>query len=191
MKVIYRIYGLPLVLLLGGMLLLAACSQAPPPELQSLQSTVDALGTRQAETTSALATQALYIEYLFTRPAPVITPADPNATPTPYLPVIGDVQIEDGRCCVGGTSGEPLLITLSLPAQSPLADVTEMRVAVGGRFLSAVEMEAVPWEPYQAQKQVTIDVPLNWSGSYASVQFRDALGNLSALVYDDISVEGS
>ena len=64
-----------------------------------------------------------------------------------------------------------------------------MRVAVGSRFLTDEEMESVPWEPFAREKTVTIPVPANWSGSCATVQFRDAQGDLSFLFQDDISVE--
>jgi len=33
-------------------------------------------------------------------------------------------------------------------------------------------------------------VPLNWVGFYVTAQFRDQLHNLSAVVQDDVSVEG-
>jgi hypothetical protein len=33
-------------------------------------------------------------------------------------------------------------------------------------------------------------VPINWTGFYVSVQYRDAEGNLSPVVCDDISIEG-
>jgi hypothetical protein len=33
-------------------------------------------------------------------------------------------------------------------------------------------------------------VPVNWTGFYVSVQYRDADGNLSPVYDDDVSVEG-
>ena len=167
------------------------CAQEPDPELVALQATVAALSAQNAEIESAIATQTYLIRYLFTRPAPVITPVGPDTPPTPYRPVAGAVLIEDGSCCVGGPAGEALDITISLNASSPVAEVTGMRLAIGSHFLTEEEMEGVPWEPFVPQKTITLSsVPINWSGRYASVQFRDAIGNLSAVVHDDISVEG-
>lgn len=155
------------------------------------RATVEALSTRVAGQAGVIATQEAFIIYLATRPAMLITPVGPDTPPTPYWPVMGRVQIENGRCCVGGTAGEPLQIMIDLQAESPQSEVTDMLLAVGSRFLNEEEMEGLPWEPFTAQKTVTIPVPLNWSGSYASVQFRDADGGLSQVVQDDVSVEGS
>ena len=47
-----------------------------------------------------------------------------------------------------------------------------------------------PWVPYTTQ--VTFDVvpAVNWTGAYFSAQFRDSQGNVSEIVWDEISVEG-
>jgi hypothetical protein len=35
-----------------------------------------------------------------------------------------------------------------------------------------------------------VELAVNWTRYHASVQYRDAAGNLSPVYYDDISVEG-
>jgi hypothetical protein len=46
------------------------------------------------------------------------------------------------------------------------------------------------WQPFVAQVDYPFRPPINWSGFYISVQYRDELGNLSPVYCDDISVEG-
>ena len=169
---------------------LFGCVNDEDAEIVSLRGTVAALSTRQVELETANFEQDEFISYLATRPPIIITPIGPDTSPTPYRPVTGRVLIEDGRCCVGGAAGEPLEITITLDAFSPQSEVTDMRIAVGSRFLTEEEMESVSWEPFTREKKLTIPVPANWSGSYASVQFRDAAGDLSFVLHDDISVEG-
>lgn len=175
---------------LAAAAVLAGCAPDNDEEMEALQGTVAALGTQLAQRELLDATRDAFISYLATRPPLVITPVDPDAAPTPYRPVEGSVQIENGRCCVGGPAGQPLQITLDLEAFSPQSEVSEMRLAVGSRFLAEEEMADLPWEPFARQKVVEIAVPLNWSGAYASVQFRDAGGDLSRVLHDDIAVEG-
>ena len=144
----------------------AACTGEPDTELAAMQGTVAAVSTQIAEQAGVNATQEAFIIYLATRPAMLITPVGPDTPPTPYWPVMGKVQIENGRCCVGGVAGEPLPIMLDLQAESPQSEVMEMRLAVGSRFLTEEEMESVPWYPFARQKNLSIPVPLNWSGRY-------------------------
>jgi hypothetical protein len=169
---------------------LYGCADGEKEEILLLKGTVAALSTRQVELENANMAQNEFISYLATRPPIVVTPVGPDTSPTPYRPVDGKVMIEDGRCCVGGPAGEPLKITITLDAFSPQSEITDMRIAVGSRFLTEEEMETVPWEAFTRQKEVIIPVPANWSGSYASVQFRNAEGDLSFVFHDDISVEG-
>lgn len=186
-KTLYLRKGCFLAIML---LVLAGCG-APDADTKALQATVSALATGQADMAGVLATQEAFMLYLATRPPLIVTPVGPDTPPTPYRPVLGSVLVEGGRCCVGGPAGEPLEITIELDASSPVAEVTEMRLAVGSYFLTEEEMNALPWEPFVTRKNVTIAVPLNWSGSYASAQFRDAEGNLSIVYQDDVSVEGN
>lgn len=179
------------LLILISLIAATACSQANQEDITALHGTVEAVSARNAQMAEALATQAFMIQYLLTRPPMLVTPVGPDAEPTPYRPVVGDVVIEDGRCCAGGPAGEVLPITISLEASSPLAEVTEMRLAYGSRPLNEETLAAVPWEPFATEKEVAITAPLNWSTGYASVQFRDAQGNLSLVYHDEIAVEGA
>ncbi|HKY84706.1 MAG TPA: CARDB domain-containing protein [Anaerolineales bacterium] len=105
-------------------------------------------------------------------------------------PVQGAVLIEDGKCCIGGIAGQPLPIRVAFEASSPAGPVTQMRVRVGLRRFTEGELAESDWEAFQASKTYSFTPPINWVGFYVSVQFRDASGRLSPVVYDDISVEG-
>ena len=114
------------------------------------------------------------------------------ATPTPSssYPVTGSVVLKGGASVAGGTVGSALAIDAAFKASSPSGQVTEMRTAMryGGNCLK--EMSSVTWEPFAPTKTFTVTVALNFIGLYVSAQFRDANGNLSPIVCDDISVEG-
>jgi hypothetical protein len=114
------------------------------------------------------------------------------ATPTPSnsYPVTGSVVLKGGASVAGGAVGSALAIDAAFKASSPSGQVTEMRTAVryGGNCLK--DMSSVTWEPFAPTKTLTVTVALNFIGLYVSAQFRDANGNLSPIVCDDISVEG-
>ncbi len=136
-----------------------------------------------------VASHEMMISYLATHmPVQRITPVRPTFTPS--WPVIGMVDIEAGICCVGGTVGETIQVNVTFDASSPYAEVTEMRTRTGGLSLSENEMADAEWEPFSHSKTFFVPVFINWVGFYVNVQFRDAQGNLSAVHYDDISVEG-
>ncbi len=105
--------------------------------------------------------------------------------------VEGTVEIEGGRCCVGSTAGDTIEVEVAFSATSSAGEVTEMRVATAGIKFDAAAMADVPWEPFAPSKSYPVAVALNWTGYWVSAQFRDAAGNVSPVVYDDISVEGS
>ena len=67
-----------------------------------------------------------------------------------------------------------------------------MRVrAGGGGCAKAGELDAIAWEPFVKNKTYSYaSIPINWSGYYVSVQFRDASGAISPIACDDVSVEG-
>ena len=113
------------------------------------------------------------------------TPAPPNSSP-----VTGSVVLKGGSSVTGGTVGSALAIEAAFQASSPSAPVTEMRTAAryGGNCVK--DMSSVAWEPWAPAKTFTVTVGLNFIGLYVSAQFRDANGNLSPIVCDDISVEG-
>jgi hypothetical protein len=114
------------------------------------------------------------------------------ATPTPSnsYPVTGSVVLKGGASVAGGTVGSALAIDAAFKVSSPSGQVTEMRTAVryGGNCLK--DMSSVTWEPFVPTKTFTVTVALNFIGLYVSAQFRDANGNISPIVCDDISVEG-
>ena len=68
---------------------------------------------------------------------------------------------------------------------SPFAEVTEMRVTDGPN------LESIAWEPFVPNKTFSLDIPVvNFFGLAIGVQYRDALGNISPIYSDSISVEG-
>jgi hypothetical protein len=88
--------------------------------------------------------------------------------------------------------GEPVEILLASQAQGPGGAATEMRFLTGG-CLSGDEagISEAAWQPFAPQTTVSTHIPaINWIGFWVSVQFRDAQGNLSPVVCDDISIEG-
>lgn len=147
------------------------------------------LATSNANLAAQIARQDEIISYLATRIPPyVVTPAP--RIPTPYRPVYGSVVIEGGHCCIGGIAGETIEISVGFEATSPLAEVTDMRVRIGGLHFTEDEMAYADWETFVPYKTFSVQVALNWVGFYVTVQYRDELGNLSLVYYDDISVEG-
>ena len=117
--------------------------------------------------------------------AQAATPAPPNSSV-----VTGSVVLKGGASVTGGTVGSALAIEAAFQASSPSAPVTEMRTAAryGGNCVK--DMSSVAWEPWVPARTFTVTVGLNFIGLYVSAQFRDANGNLSPIVCDDISVEG-
>jgi hypothetical protein len=104
------------------------------------------------------------------------------------FPVRGSVEIEGGGCCVGGTEGDTIDVSVTFEASSPFAEVTEMRVSES--CPTEEKMADTPWEPFVAERTYPVKVFINWTGFYIGVQYRDAQGNLSPVYCDDISVEG-
>lgn len=110
-------------------------------------------------------------------------------SPGPY-PVVGNVTIEDGKCCIGGFVGETRETQVSFSATSDYGPVTEMRVQTGACF-SEEELAAVAWEPFVAAKTYAVPLTIfNWVSFEVSAQYRDSNGYLSPVVCDDIGVEG-
>lgn len=152
---------------------------------------VAGLATENARQATQIAAQGTVNSYLATkvgalpRPTETIIP-----TFTPYTPVYGSIEIEDGRCCAGGIAGETITVNVAFDAASPVAQVTEMRTRAGGMCFTESEMTDDEWEPFASRKTYPVYVAINWAGFYVSVQYRDAEGNLSPVYCDDISVEG-
>jgi len=115
--------------------------------------------------------------------------ATPPSAPPASRPVTGSVLLKGAT---GSTAGSVLSIDAAFQASSPAGPVTEMRTAAryGGGCLKENQIESVAWETFAPTKTFTVTVAINWIGFYVSAQFRDAQGNLSPIVCDDISVEG-
>jgi hypothetical protein len=107
------------------------------------------------------------------------------------FPLTGSVEIEEGRCCIGGLAGDTIQAQVEFSATSPFGKVNSMRVRTAGECFTETEMEVASWEPFVPSKTYSIAVALNWIGFYISVQFQDEYGNVSPVYCDDISVEGS
>jgi hypothetical protein len=65
-----------------------------------------------------------------------------------------------------------------------------MRVRTGLTAFDELDLADTVWEPFSTTKAFEYRVPINWTGFYVTVQFRDAQGNLSPVYTSDISVEG-
>jgi hypothetical protein len=121
-------------------------------------------------------------------PPPVQTQLAPTQE---AYPVLGNVEIEGGSCCAGGTAGETIEIRAAFETSSQYGEVTEMRTTTG--CLAEGVEEAVggaPWEPFQPEKTYQVELAINWVGFCVNVQFRDSQGNTSRVYTDDISLEG-
>jgi len=174
-------------LLLSGCILLADKDSDLEERLAGLETQVVALSTRSAS-------DAEILSYLATRvDAVAIPPQSGVISPTPYHPVSGGILLENGSCCIGGTAGETIEIVAMLESQNPQTGraVDSMRFAAGGRSFGEEELQESAWERYAPTRTFLYQPPINWSGFYVCVQFRDVDGNLSDVYCDDISVEGS
>jgi hypothetical protein len=177
-----------LVVLAALLMPLVACSWtvkiAPDESGSTLEALVEALDAQSTQ----IRRQEELLLYLATRVPAASVPPRVSLEPTPA--VHGFVLIEDGACCIGAPAGSTLEIRVAFSATSPFAELTEMRVRVGVGPFDAAEMSEVPWEPYVTGRMVPVAVAINWTGFYVTAQFRDALGNISPVYQDDISVEG-
>ncbi len=169
--------------------ILTACSRSQTSKQDQLSTQVAALSTQVAAQSTQNAQQDEIISYLATQQMAPFAPTR-SVVPTPYYPVTGSVLIEDGICCVGGIAGSTIEVSVTFTASSPLADVVDMRVRFGGIPFNEAEMEEAAWEPFVPEKTFQITFIINWVGHWVSVQYRDALGNLSPVYTDDVSAEG-
>jgi hypothetical protein len=115
----------------------------------------------------------------------------PTTSTKAAFPLTGSVEIEEGRCCIGGLAGDTIQAQVEFSATSPFGKVNGMRVRSAGQCFTETEMEVASWEAFVPSKTYSIAVALNWIGFYISVQFQDEYGNVSPVFCDDISVEGS
>jgi hypothetical protein len=151
-------------------------------------------GTRVVEALQTpVARNGTTVAHLATRVGAVARDAGtprPSPSMTPHRSVVGGVELDEGRCCVGGVAGEVVTVTASFTATSPVGPITEMRVIAGILPATATMMTDVAWAPFEPTRVLSVPVALNWTGFHVSVQYRDAAGNLSPIVTDDISIEG-
>lgn len=110
-----------------------------------------------------------------------------------FRPVTGGVRILDrGRCCY---RFDPLSVHVGFEAESPFAEVTEMRVRTIGIFGRLVElprctpepeerMSEVPREPFVSTKTIQIQALPHFAIVEVHAQYRDALGYLSPVYCD-------
>lgn len=171
--------------------LLSGCIvQSADPLSAGYGGTLEALGSTLSAQSTEIASQATMISYLATRgPGSVVRSPDPP--PTPYYAVFGSVILEDDRCCAGGVSGETIELSAHFKASSPFGEITLMRVHSGAGPQRVDQLPpSTPWEPYLEYRTFTTEVALNWVGFFVAAQFRDAAGNLSPVVWDEIAIEG-
>lgn len=103
----------------------------------------------------------------------------------------GSVLLKEGMCCIGGIVGTVVDLRKDFAARSMYGPVTEMRRKEGMFCFSEAELADAAWEPFKASVTEPFAITaINWVGHFISVQYRDSLGNLSAVACDDISVEG-
>jgi hypothetical protein len=177
----------PLILILFASLS-ASCRPFDQIAPAQLEVTIQALQTEVSAQASRIAAHETYISYLATRAPP--PPPTPSGFPRPTPFVVGSLLIEDGKCCVGAIAGQSIPIQVTFQAESPMAEVTSMRVRTGSTSFEESDFLDTEWEPFSSMMTFEYVAPLNWTGFHVTVQFRDALGNLSALYTNDISVEG-
>ena len=127
---------------------------------------------------------------------PTITPI-PVITPTSLLsagssPVVtGTVILNNGICCAGGTAGDQVKITADFTATSNDAPITEMRFVDSYTCSENSEIQLAEWEDFRNKVVFDVSISINWIGYYVQAQFRDARGNMSPILCDDIGIEGS
>lgn len=100
------------------LVLLAVASSGCQAGARSTEGTLAALSTESADLGTQIAAQATLITHLATRGPPRITQPVGTLQPTPYEPVRGFVEIEEGACCVGGKAGDSLELELPFRPQA-------------------------------------------------------------------------
>ncbi len=190
---IRRISVLLAILLLAAAL--ASCGpslQPDQPDCSRYENTVSGLLTQVAGQATQIADQEEYISVLATQKSEVESAQVQVTSPEPQPTAIvqGSVVLEEGRCCIGGIAGDTVSIQAAFDAGSSAAEAVEMRVRTGNTPFSEEEIAEAEWQPFDAEQTYEYTVPVNWTGFYVSVQYRDADGNLSPVYADDVSVEG-
>ncbi|MBW8010841.1 MAG: hypothetical protein FVQ83_06315 [Chloroflexi bacterium] len=127
-------------------------------------------------------------------PEPIISPSPTTspASPPTELPFSGAIRFANDAEATGGTAGETIDIYVTLEAESPFGEITQMRVAgiYGGGCLLEEDLTKFSWEPFTEEKRFSVGLAINWIGFYVTAQFADEHGNASPIYCADISVEG-
>jgi hypothetical protein len=172
-------------------LMTVSCAPSQPAQ-EEIQETVQAIiaETQVASPTviPSLVPQTMPAAPTLTQPTEIPSEPATNTVSAASTTFTGSIEIEEGRCCIGGFDGETVQARVSFSATSPFGRVTRMRVT--GACPSETDLEQVDWEPFVESKTYPVHVILNWSGFYRCVQYQDEFGNLSPVYQDDISVEG-
>ncbi len=190
----------------GFLVLAASCAQvniaddpsqsATNGDVSGLQAEVAGLRQTQVVQATGLAEQAAQVTRLsgFVSHLATVVPRGTSTlyppTITPFVPILGNVLLEDGRCCAGGEAGHPLTLHAELQARSWLGEVVEMRARIGLAAATPGDLTDQPWEPFRPRVTFEIVPAVNWAGYFVSAQFRDSNGTVSEVFWDDISVEG-
>ena len=128
---------------------------------------------------------------------PVFIGTAPALT-TWYVPLVeaacptfcGEVRIENGGvCCIGGTPGATVTMTVRFAAASATGAVTDMRSDTMN-CRSYKPLDQATWKPFVASQTYTTTLASGWSSFAVRAQFRDAAGNVSPVSCDDVALEG-
>ena len=188
-KVHVIVFGLVAMTLMFGV----SCVLTPTPVVdEGLMTTLESLSTQNAKQATDLARHEELISYLATnQPGRVVSQSD-VPTSTPYKPVIGSIEIEDGRCCAGGVAGQTMDLNVKFEAQSLAGEpITEMRVRLGGIAMAEEDLVEEPWISFRTEDILIIEPSINWTTYVLSVQYRDRAGNVSEVYSDEIAIEGA
>jgi hypothetical protein len=161
---------------------------------QELLGTVASLETIQAYQSTQIGASSAAGDVhapLVTTPAPQAVIITLTPSPTPYTPVYGSVVVEDGICCAGGQAGDEIEISVAFEAYSTGGEVVEMRLVTAFSRPAESRLLEEAWVPFQSEMTFSTRLAVNWVGWWVAVQYRDDLGNLSPIYYDDISLEGN
>jgi len=167
---------------------LSNCASGVESTSPQLDNTVQALLTQVSSQSTEIAEANEFISYLATRMPPPRPSSDVRPSPTPF--VTGTLFINDGKCCIAAIAGQAVVIPVVFQAVSPAAEITEMRVRAGLTSFNESDLSDTEWVPFSPRRVFEYVPPLNWSEFYVTVQYRDALGNKSAVYSASISAEG-
>jgi len=145
--------------------------------------------SRQGEVVPGAATPQAPQQYFIYLPVMGNTLAEPKVTQI----ISGSVWLNGGICCVGGTVGSTATIVAVFEATSPFTTVTGLRLITHSsnpQGQCVAEANLGEWQPYHSSQVFTTTIASGWTSFAVHVQFRDALGNPSPVVCDEIAVEG-